>query len=99
MEAAPVLEVRYRDLGIPNATAVLLENYFTVEECERYFQVLTTEIDWKNQLVNVKKQLSLRCPRGAEDGERSTVDEPRRTIFMLTGPPVSARHLLRVLRA
>eukprot|EP00435_Cladocopium_sp_Y103_P035549 s1953_g9.t1 len=71
-EVAPVLEVRERDLKLPNAVAILLENYFTVEECDRYLKILTTEIDWKNQLVTVK----------SDDGEKAMVDEPRRTIFM-----------------
>ena len=57
-----------------------------MEECERYFkaqakselrrvlvgQILTNEIDWKNQLVTVK----------GDDGAHAKVDEPRRTLFM-----------------
>ncbi|CAE7876425.1 Alkbh2, partial [Symbiodinium necroappetens] len=50
-----------------------LENYFTVEECERYFKVLTNDIDWRHQQITVTSQ---------ESGDRVTGDEPRRTLFM-----------------
>ncbi|CAE7354793.1 ALKBH2 [Symbiodinium natans] len=72
-QAPPVLQIRHRDLELPGAVAILLENYFTVEECERYFKVLTTEIDWRNQQITVTSQ---------DNGERVTGDEPRRTLFM-----------------
>ncbi|OLQ08117.1 Ca(2+)/H(+) antiporter [Symbiodinium microadriaticum] len=72
-QAPPVLQVRHRDLELPGAVAVLLENYFTVEECERYFKVLTNDIDWRHQQITVTSQ---------ESGDRVTGDEPRRTLFM-----------------
>eukprot|EP00448_Togula_jolla_P013175 CAMPEP_0170602664 /NCGR_PEP_ID=MMETSP0224-20130122/18510_1 /TAXON_ID=285029 /ORGANISM="Togula jolla, Strain CCCM 725" /LENGTH=254 /DNA_ID=CAMNT_0010927515 /DNA_START=46 /DNA_END=810 /DNA_ORIENTATION=+ len=70
----PVLPVRRIDLDLPDAICVLLENYFTVAECERYMAILRNEIDWRKQQVEVVTR----------DGvpERKAVEEPRLTLFM-----------------
>lgn len=68
----PVLPVRRTDLDMPDAICVHIENLFTIAECERYAQVLQTEIDWKKQEVTLN-----RIP-----GDDKTVLEPRLTAFM-----------------
>jgi len=72
--ATPVLAVRKSVLRLSeeDCECVLLENYYTIAECERYLEVLTNEIEWKRQEVTLAH-----IP-----GESKTVDEPRLTLFM-----------------
>lgn len=72
-EAPRVLPVRRKDFDVPEAVCVLFENYFTIEECDRYMSALRDEIDWMKQQVAV----------GRRDGDQmKEVEEPRLTMFM-----------------
>merc|ERR1719433_1452782 len=68
-----VLPRRERTLDLPDALCMLVENYFTIAECERFTEVLQTKIDWRRQQVAV----------GRRDGDpEAIVAEPRLTLFM-----------------
>eukprot|EP00933_Yihiella_yeosuensis_P051883 TRINITY_DN4986_c1_g2_i3.p1 TRINITY_DN4986_c1_g2~~TRINITY_DN4986_c1_g2_i3.p1 ORF type:complete len:269 (-),score=59.15 TRINITY_DN4986_c1_g2_i3:604-1410(-) len=81
---APVLATRQRNIDLPDrdVQATLIENYFTIEECEKYMKALLTEVDWKKQQVDIVKGKG----KGDEDEGKGkgtvTVEEPRRTTFM-----------------
>uniref|UniRef100_A0A7S1QC09 Fe2OG dioxygenase domain-containing protein n=1 Tax=Alexandrium catenella TaxID=2925 RepID=A0A7S1QC09_ALECA len=74
-EEAPkerVLPKRQQKLDLPNALCVLVENYFTIVECEHYYKALS-ELDWRKQQIAV----------GKRDGDaEAIVAEPRLTLFM-----------------
>jgi len=76
VEEAPkerILPRRERTLDLPNALCVLVENYFTIAECEKYREALSTDVDWRRQQVAV----------GRRDGDpEAIVAEPRLTLFM-----------------
>jgi len=67
-----VLPRRERALDLPNAVCVLVENYFTIDECERYMALLQSELDWKRQQIAVRPK----------DDQEKVVAEPRMTLFM-----------------
>lgn len=68
----PVLPVHRENVDLPDAICVHLVNYFTLAECERYREILNSEIDWKRQEITLN-----RIP-----GDNKTVTEPRLTTFM-----------------
>lgn len=70
--AQPVLPTRRTDYSIPHAICIVIENYFTIAECQRYLGLLGTELEWKNQSICV-------VGRG---NDTAVVDEPRLTLFM-----------------
>jgi len=68
-----VLPRRQHIVDLPDALCILVENYFTIAECERFTAILQNEIDWRRQQVAVR-------PR---DGDpEAIVAEPRLTLFM-----------------
>eukprot|EP00927_Polykrikos_kofoidii_P066779 TRINITY_DN62340_c0_g1_i1.p2 TRINITY_DN62340_c0_g1~~TRINITY_DN62340_c0_g1_i1.p2 ORF type:complete len:355 (+),score=59.92 TRINITY_DN62340_c0_g1_i1:41-1105(+) len=68
----PVLPVRRRDLNLPQAVCVLFENYFKIEESQRYMEVLRHDFDWRRREVTLNHIST----------DKKTVDEPRMTMFM-----------------
>eukprot|EP00427_Karlodinium_veneficum_P046102 CAMPEP_0169303616 /NCGR_PEP_ID=MMETSP1016-20121227/69452_1 /TAXON_ID=342587 /ORGANISM="Karlodinium micrum, Strain CCMP2283" /LENGTH=331 /DNA_ID=CAMNT_0009396453 /DNA_START=15 /DNA_END=1011 /DNA_ORIENTATION=- len=71
-KVAQVLPVRRTDLELQDAVCVQIENYYTIEECERYMEVLQNGLDWKKQDITVSKL----------DGRLIEGIEPRLTLFM-----------------
>jgi alkylated DNA repair dioxygenase AlkB len=71
-KAPPVLPVRRTDLPLEDAVCVQIENCYTIEECQRYMEVLQHELDWKKQGITVPTL----------DGKLIERKEPRLTLFM-----------------
>lgn len=71
-KAAPVLPVRRTDHELADAVCVQIENYYTIEECDRYKEALLNSLDWKKQEITVSKL----------DGRLIEGIEPRLTLFM-----------------
>jgi len=67
-----VLPKRNRSLDLPDAICVLVENYFTIAECEQYYKVLQ-ELDWRKQQIAVGRR---------DRDPEAIVAEPRLTLFM-----------------
>jgi len=68
-----VLPRREQTLDLPDALCTLVENYFTIAECERFTEVLQTKIDWRRQQVAVGRR---------DRDPEAIVAEPRLTLFM-----------------
>lgn len=71
-----VLPVRRKDVRLSEEDCVtmVMENFFSISECQRYLAVLGSEIDWKRQEVTLAQ---IPADRGG-----NTVVEPRMTLFM-----------------
>lgn len=71
-KAERLLPVRHIHHELPDAVCEQIENFFTIAECEKYVEIMKSEIDWQRQEITVSKL----------DGRVIEGTEPRLTTFM-----------------